>query len=320
MGVTISNSMAKSFQRCKKQYDYKFKELIVPKTQGLPLYRGNWLHELLEAWYATGEWKPRHKELTKEYRKLFDEEKEQYGDLPLICGRIMASYVYNWRHEEADWNVVATEAEYEVPLPHGHTFKFKLDALIEDDWGLWLMEHKSHKTIPDSNYRFIDIQTARYFWGIQQVGFKPIGVLWNYIRTKQPGIPHVNKNGKMSKAKIDTDLYTYVSTLRKNGLDPHDYPDVISRLKARNTFFQRERMPKPRQVAKALVKDLVYIADEIERGYHPARTIDRSCSYMCSYLQPCLADLYGGDASQIIKSQFRSTDKTDYYANPEKEQ
>lgn len=327
MGIILSNSMAKAWQRCHKQYGYKYIQLITPRTSGLPLYRGNWLHELLEAYYNTGKWKWRHKELTKEYNKLFDEEKMMYGDLPTICGAIMVGYLRKWRAEEENWNIVGTEMQFDVPLPHGHTFRLKLDALVEDEWGLWLMEHKSHKKIPDSNYRFMDIQTARYYWAIEQVGYEPIGVLWNYIRTKVPTVPKLayagTKRERMSTAKIDTDAITYLKAVKDFGLDPRDYRDVILALKNNESFFVRERVPKPKEVSRRLVKDLVIIADEIEeaqdRGTDLIRTIDRSCAYMCSFTQPCLAELYGGDAKQILKANFRDATAVDYYANPEKE-
>lgn len=321
MGIVITNSMAKAFQRCEKQFEYK--QHIVPKSQGLPLYRGNWLHELLEAFYKTGNWRKRHRELTKEYNKLFDEEKQLYGDLPTICAHIMQAYCYWWKEEEKNWDVIETEFELSVPLPHGHTFQMKMDALIEDDWGLWLMEHKSHKTIPDSTYRFIDIQTARYFWALRKADYEPVGVLWNYIRTKEPTYPHLKKNGELSKARIDTDLWTFLRALKEYDLDPRDFRDVISRLRANNNFYQRNRVPKPKQVAVQLVKDLVQIADrieeKIERGEEFIRNIDRNCTFLCSYTQPCITELYGGDPSQMLKASFREATKKDYYAYPDKE-
>lgn len=314
--MKITNSHVKSFNRCRRQYDYKFNRLLVPRSTSLPLKRGSWLHELLEAHYDGRGWESRNEELAEEFNRMFDEEREMYGDLPEICSNIMESYEYHWRNEDAAFDVVATEQVVEVPLPHGHTMEFKFDAIIEDELGRWLMEHKSHKTIPRADYRFIDMQTAKYVWGLNKVGTygEITGVLWNYIRTKEPTKPALLKNGTISKKRrIDTDLFTFVGAVREYGLDPHDYRDVILRLRKHNDFFRRERVPKPKHVIEELVKDTVYVADEIERGYRPVRSIDRSCEFACSYLDLCIVELYGGDAEDVIRRKYRAATEEDYY-------
>jgi len=290
--------------------------MLVPQTSTLPLKRGSWLHELLEAHYMGEGWEKRNDELAAEFNQLFEEEREAFGDLPDVCGRIMESYEYYWRDEDAQFQVIAAEEVVEVPLPHGHTLEFKFDAIIEDELGRWLMEHKSHKTIPRADYRFIDMQTAKYVWGLNKIGTygEITGVLWNYIRTKEPTKPALMKNGTISKRKkIDTDLFTFVSAVKEYGLDPSDYRDVILRLKKFNNFFRRERVPKPKHVIEELVKDTVYVADEIERGTRPVRSIDRSCEYMCSYLDLCVVELYGGDAEDVIRRKYRTATEEDYY-------
>ncbi len=306
--------MIRSYQRCKRQYDYKFVQGLVPKRTGLPLKRGSWLHELLEAKYTTGGWRAKHEELSTEFMRLFEEEREYYGDLPAICEHLMESYDFYYRVEDEDLRWYSIEKDYEVEMPHGHTLRFRIDGLVEDSWGIWLAEHKSHKTLPEDDYRFIDMQTARYVWGVQKVeGIELTGVLWNYICTTEPKKPKILKSGALSSRKIRTDLFTFVTTLRENDLDPRDYRDDILRLKHHNEFFMRQRVPKPKKVIETLVKDAIITADEIERGFSPVRSIDRSCSYMCPFLNLCITDLYGGDSREIIETQYRKGDEKDYY-------
>lgn len=323
MGIVVTNSTLKAFQRCRRQYHYKMVQRRIPKQIAIPLKRGTWMHELLEAHYNGYGWRKRHKELTKEFNKMFEEEREFYGgDLPEICKRIMRSYCYRWKEEDAGMTWLAVEQEFEAPLPHGHTLKFKVDGIVEDEWGQWLAEHKNHKTLPDDNYRFIDIQTARYVWGLNKHhGYNIVGVMWNYLRMKPPGIPKLTLAGNLSKAKIETDVLTFTEALIDYGLDPRDFRDDIMRLKKHNPFFKRSRVPKPDKVIETLVKEAVYTADEIERGFKPIRTIDRSCTFSCSYLQPCMASLYGGDELEILESQYDIATEKDYYAyTQEKEQ
>lgn len=264
-------------------------------------------------------WEKRHKQLTKKFNSMFEEERELYGDQPTICRNIMEGYEYHWRKEEEHWEVIAVEEEFSVELPHGHIFRFKVDGIITDEWGMWLLEHKSHKTLPDDNYRFIDLQTARYVWALKKLGYPIDGVLWNYIRTKEPSKPKLTQKGVLSKAKLDTDLFTFVQGLKELGIDPREHRDVILALKRHNSFLRRVKTPKPDLISKTLIKEIVTVADAIERGSEPTRSIDRSCVYMCSYMDICMTELYGGDAKQIISSRYRSATTDDYYANPEKE-
>lgn len=312
--TTITNSQSKAFLDCTKAYDYKFGQLLTPRRMGLPLKRGAWLHELLEAHYNGYGWKKRNKELAKEFNKMFEEEREYYGDLPTICANIMKAYCYWWKDEDADWEIVEVERKFEVELPSGHTFLFKIDALIEDDYGIWLLEHKSHKNIPGDNQRFIDIQSTRYVWGLRQLGYDVQGVIWNYLRTKEPTKPPQLKRGGISMAKkYDTELFTFVQALKEYGLNPRDFRDRILSLKNHSTYFRRERVPRPEHMMVQMVKEIDEVASQIERGYDIIRNIRTSCVRNCDYLELCMTELYGGDKEQVERLNFRKADTRDYY-------
>lgn len=314
--MIFTNSQLKTFLRCPQQYHYKWGRKILPKRSTIPLKRGSWLHELLEAHYTTGDWRKRHEELTKEFNSMFEEEREWYGPLPEVCGAIMESYEYYWREEDSQLEVIAAEQVVHVPTPHHHTFEFKFDLIVEDEFGRWLVEHKSHKTLPDDDYRFMDVQTSRYVWGLNKLGtYGQIqGLLWNYLRTKPPTKPPQLKTGGISLAKrYDTDLLTFTRAVIEYGLNPRDYRDKILALKGSNTFFKRVRVPIQGTVVKTLMKEAVLTADHIDKGFTPVRVIDRSCQYSCSYMQLCMTELYGGDAKEMQKALYRPATSEDYY-------
>ena len=317
MGIRFSNSKIKTYQRCQRQYHYKFVQELAPNFTALPLKRGLWLHELLEAKYIQGDWRPRLKELIKnEWKPLFDEEKEKYGNLPSEVRRIMMSYEYQWKEEDAGLIVIAAEQEVEVPMPHGHTMVFRFDLIVENEFGRWLVEHKSHKSYPSDDYRFLDVQAKKYVWGLNKTGeFGVIqGILWNYLRTVPPTIPKLKLDGTPSKARINTDYLTYRKFLRDNDLDPDDYRDVLSNLKKRNDFFRRDYVPAPKKVVERLVREAVITADQIEMGVKPIRSIDRSCDW-CGFKDACIAALYGGDEEMILKTKYHVREKGEYYAD-----
>lgn len=317
--MKVSNSKLKTFNRCRRMYSYKFDRNLVPKTGPLPMKRGSWIHELLEAHYKGESWRDKLKELSTEFYKMFEEEREHYGDLPGDVAKIMKSYVYNWREEDSQMKVLATEFEIEVALPHGHTLVGRADLIAEDEYGTWLWEHKSHAKTPTSDYRFIDVQTSLYVWALNKMGnFGEInGVCWNYLITKPPTKPQLKQNGELSARKINTDLLTFVTALKEYGLDPRDYRDTINVLKKENQFFRRERVPKAKKVVEQLVREAIGTADLIEGGYYPIRSIDRSCEFQCSYKDLCITELYGGDAAFIEKAKYRVREAGEYYAGDE---
>lgn len=320
--MKVTNSQIKSYQRCHRQFYYKVIQQLVPRQSPLPLKRGSWLHELLEARLRGQDWHERHDELTGEFMKLFEEEREIYGDLPDQCFRIMRAYEYRWRDEDSHLKVIAVEEEFEVELPHGHVMGFKVDGIVEDEWGMWLLEHKSHKSIPKDEYRFVDMQTAKYVWGLQKLGYPITGVLWDYLTTLTLQKPKLTQTGRLSRAKIRTDPITYVETIREFGLDPRDYKDDIVRLKrGLEVLYRRERVPKPPKVMDTLVKEMILTADDIERniegGFRPIRSIERSCERFCDYLPLCMTSLYGGDTKGIEHMQFEKGTKETYYGYAE---
>jgi len=276
----------------------------------------------LEAKYKTGDWHDRNDELAEEFYQMFEEEREMYGDLPAICAHIMRSYDYKWKNEDPKliWHEV--ETEFEIELPHGHTMVFKVDGIVEDEWGMWLAEHKSHKSYPKGEYRFVDMQSAKYVYGLRKLGFPITGVLWNYLLTVEPKKPALLKDGsRLSARKIKTDAITYLEAIHEYGLDPKDYLRDIIRLRDHADFFRRERVPKPEIVTKQLVKEAILTADDIEqrKGGEPTRSIERSCEMFCPYLDLCITDLYGGDTKSIIHMNYQQATKDDYYVYAEKE-
>src|SRR3546814_9646866 len=84
--------------------------------------------------------------MSHKFSNLFDEEKEELGDLPREMQSLMESYLWHYRNDES-WTVHEVEKTIEVPLPFlsGVTLKLRLDMLVEDEYGLWVVDHKTHK-------------------------------------------------------------------------------------------------------------------------------------------------------------------------------
>jgi len=183
------------------------------------------------------------------------------------------------------------------------------DITVESNDHLFSVEgvltHNTHKVLPDENTRFSDLQTVLYYWACRENGEKVDGVLWDYIRTKPPAIPETLKSGGLSKrSNIDTDYPTYYGEIKRLGLNPADYSDILEKVK-KNVFFKRVPLPGPSEVLIGnVVKDFFDTAQEIrDNPESRTRNMTRDCK-SCTYFNLCSAEVRGLDTEFIIKQMY----------------
>lgn len=314
--MRISNSKANTYRRCPKRYQYKYVMGLRPKRRALPLERGSWLHALLETHYTGGDWEAVHEEKTKEFNNLFDEEREELGDLPKECKRIMRAYLRRYKVEDKFYTPVDAEIDELIELPGGDHFNFIIDLVVEDRQGyLWLWDHKTVSKFMEGDYMLLDAQLARYFWSATVMGYTPLaGVMFNELRTKAPAIPQELKNGGVSKrANIDTDYHTYLRAVKRAGEDPDDYADILNRLKTQpERFFRRTTMPKDKALTRRTMTDLMDTLAEIkdaELNERFPRTVNKTCTWDCDFKDVCITEYFGADPTSLIKANFTTKDE-----------
>lgn len=333
-GKNIStNSMLKTFLRCPKQAEYKYHRRLKPKVVGKPLAMGKWMHSLLEAYYKemggfeTEPWQDINARLTKDFSKLFDEEKDMLGDLPRACPALMKSYL--WHYRDHEWKVLGVEQMLETEMPDGSIFRGKYDMLVEDEYGLWLVDHKNHKRFPDFALRLVDTQAPRYIWAARKEGIPVQGFIWNYLKTKPMTKPELLKDGsRLSKTTMkNCDFPTAARALKEYGLDIGPYKPWLRTLKGHryrhgapqtSEFFQRVVLEMPQEQLDRVAVSTFHtsmrmhdydfsVTDAVER------VPDRSCGFMCSYTQLCQMELYGGNTELILRKHYTEGDPNDYY-------
>lgn len=343
-GARIStHSMLKTFRRCPKQAEYKYVHRLKPKRLGSPLKRGTWVHALLEAYHKGEDWRDLHRRYSAEFDKLFDEEKDYYGDMPKEILQIMNSYM--WHYKDDPWKYIDAEFQLEAELPDGTIYRGKVDALVETQFGLFLVDHKTHKTLPDLNFRLLDAQSALYIWAAQENGIPVQGFIWNYLRWKAPSTPQLLKDGKrISKSACDTDYPTFVKALKKyKEENPQFTISAEDRAKAKQLqsqryafgqpqtsgFFRRDVLEKSQDMLERVVQGN-YTTSLRMHGYdfsdpdRVERVVERGCTFSCSYTDICTAELMGANTRPLIKQNYTTGDPNSYYNDragdvPEKE-
>lgn len=317
--TSVSHSRIKTARRCWKKHDYRYNQRLQSKKKSAPLLRGTIIHEMID---ATTEGKDPFKvtkKYAKKHRQLFREEREEYGDTFIEdIDRIFQAYQRTYEKDPLKYE--QSEEESRVEIAKGIEFIYVIDKIAIDPEGRrWLMDHKSHKNIPNADARFSDIQLVLYVWAWNKEHPKrPIdGVIWDYIRTKPPTIPEVLKSGQLSQAKsITTDYHTYMAEISRLRLDPKPYAGFLSELKKRGTseFFERVKLPSPPKVViQSVVDDTRETAHQIvEYGAElTARNMTKDCCWDCDYFKLCQAELRGLDADFVRKTHFEERQADD---------
>lgn len=307
----ISNSKAKTWRRCPKSYEYKYVEKLRRRQKAIPLEKGSWCHELLQAFYDDQDWRKLHKRKTKEFNRLFEEERDFLGDLPTECARLVQSYLRRYGEEDGHICVVDTELNEYVTLPNGLRVQVVIDLVYEDSSGLWAMDHKFRGRFEDTQNMRLDPQLTVYHWAAELLGYPLVGVVYNEVLTKPPTIPKLTPTGRSleRRANLFCDPDTYAQAVKAHGFDLGDYAGFIGKLTSRNQdkFFRRTYLPKDPVVVRNAMMDLNYTAQEIMEGesrHRFPRTFDKSCKW-CDYKELCLNQFSGGDGEGIIRQQFK---------------
>ena len=354
--VTAHNqSRVRSYLRCRRQFYYRYDYPVLkmgarpglelqPKRPALPLKRGSWMHKLMEAYWLelaqrpatytivrgkkTTEvevegWEGMHEVLTQEFDRLFDEEKEAYGDLPGDCERLFRGYLRRWKDDADKFRLAslhsgepAVEFTIEVPLTEWGIeapFKGTIDILVEDleYGGLWIRDAKWVRNIPGPDERMMSPQNIIYVWAMRQLDYDVRGFIYDYGRTKAPTPPMILQSGMVTTRKnLDTDTYTYLQAIKQAHDDewklylPY-YKNKLKEVKARDvTWFDRERIPVEGPRFRNGVAEYIAAARGIERRGQAIRTYIRSCRWDCAYHEPCVAQFQGMDIRGLMKTQY----------------
>lgn len=325
--IISTNSMIKTFRRCPKQFQYKYIDRLKPKVMGRPLRAGTWMHNLQEEYHMGRDWMAKHEAQCLDFGELMDEEKDAIGNLPEDAIRMMKSYIWHYKNDEWIWH--ETEMTLECEFPDGTIYRLRLDGLIENEFGLWIVDHKWHKTLPDLMFRTLDTQSALYIMAAHQNGIPVSGHIWNYAISKPPTKLEMLKSGKGPRRwnAINTDFPTAMAWFKKHPeVDITPYKPKLRVLKKMqyqpgepqtSPFFRRDVLEKTDQLLNQVWGEAYHTSKRMHSyPFHrnmTERTVDRSCKFMCSYSDLCSSELVGGTNVRIRKQRFEQVDPMYYY-------
>jgi hypothetical protein len=338
-----THSMLKQYLACPKSAQYKYAERLKPRrvvAKDTPLHRGTWLHELLQAHYEGKDWREAHERNVNKFNMLMDVEREELGDLPTECASIMKSYLWHYGADKTDpmhgWKVLGVEKTFEAVWPDSvdgnDIYRCRVDLLVEDEYGLLIVDHKSHKQLPDHTFRTLDAASPLYIWAARESGYDVREFVWNYLRTKAPTKPKLvyvgTKREGLSKAAIDTDYPTYARAIKELGIDWRNNEDIKSRLRSlkaqrwmpgmveTSPFFRRIALHKDDDMIARVVATSMRTRDRMHDDFDDFEVVERNMGRPCTWCRfsgLCTTELFGGHGDIIRRKHFRVGDPLDYY-------
>lgn len=307
--INISQSKVKTWRQCRRQYHFKFVQMLRKKKVKRPFTFGRIVHEMIEA-QAEGDDPFEHLDkLELDKGAYFRREIEMYGNIIEDIRDIMTEYFDYWGDSLVYLrkNKRSSEHEFRIELMKGLWFTGRIDAVGTAKKMRWVVEHKSFSRMPNDDERWRSVQASVYFRALQIMGFPECdGVLWDYIGSKPPMTPEMLKNGKMSQKKLHTLPITLNRFITENNLKKADYREYLkTAAERRSDYFIRWFNPVKRDVVQSVWDDFLETAIEMAElhGKSKARNIGRHCSW-CDYEGPCRAEMQGSDVDFLISREY----------------
>ncbi len=319
--ITVSYSEIKAWRFCKQSHYFKYVEKIIPRRKSKALKMGSVVHSLVQSVSEGKDYRPVLSQVQSEYEKMFEEEREYYGNVPEDSERIIMGYQKAYTKDGLKYSLIEKKLE-PIKLTEKTLFSFRADRLATTPSGLtWLCETKTAKRIPGEEIRIWDLQTLLYVWALTQSGYRIDGILWDYIRTKPPTIPEILKSGELSKRKIDTTYEVYLEALKKHKLNPESYSDILEDLKNQtDKFYRRILLPVSENMILPVLVDarrssleIYYLKDK------PVRSISGFTCPRCQYSSLCYAQMRGLDDEFIRKAEYQNKEEEIEYGEEDSE-
>jgi hypothetical protein len=293
----VSFSELSTARQCPLKHELSYVERWSrPQPANSALYKGTYWHKALEAHYT----EIRRAQQAKEKPDLdacrFAVEQAIDRADPEIAELIWWMYQghVDLYGTDDSWRILAVEhsANVALPTPRGNNSRFvlkiKIDLIVRDlstrTRNVLVVDHKSGKDLPNSKILELDDQFGLYTWGVQRLGHKVFGQLYNAARTlrtqadlKDPGTQPLDERFRRIP------MYRTAKELEQTAIEAY--------LTASARYRQQAEMKR--------------------QGLHsPRHTDPQVCAWKCDFLEPCMASRKGMDLNRFLRDSGFTVDRT----------
>jgi len=311
-----------TFRRCPRKYYYSRVLNLEPVQTGWRIDFGSWMDELLNAHYRGEDWAVKQAELTEQWEAevLPFTDDEELLEVPGLADAVMHRYLE--RYPDSEWEVLHVQDSFRID-----GIGVTPDLVVRDTrtGKIWVVDHKTSSRIPDEWDLMADTQHLLYVAAMRSLYGKDevAGIIFNYIRSKLPVQPRLNKTIKKELGhpdiydvrRIDTDYDTLARFAAENGVPPYDaLNERLAQLREVDPFFRRLPLLTPQvscDIALEEARETALIMDVaeglLETGeYQPfPRTVLGPAAGVagcnaCPFKELCQAELFGLDTTSAM--------------------
>jgi PD-(D/E)XK nuclease superfamily len=311
----VSQSKIKQYRTCRKQFWYAHILKIQRKRKPRPIVIGTIIHQMKQELAEGRDPFKVLNEVSLEQVEMFDAEREHYGNILEDIRFLFEGYLEYWKKEPLKFlkhNGHSAEMPFELPLDDKDILvKGTIDAITSYRQLNWLTEHKNHRTIPDADERWRNVQSMVYIKVVHLLGwFELDGTVWDYIRTKAPTRPRILKDGSLSEREIDTLPNVVAASLKAHDKKSSTYKKLVDSANANaSNYFQRVYTPIKNKVLNNVWRDFIRTAEEMRDTNFDkpqVRTIGRHCSW-CQFEPLCRAAMQGSDEESVLELDYEKS-------------
>lgn len=293
MAIPVEVSPIRAFQKCPKQYEYRYQRHLKPKVSRKAIWLGTQLHLAFEDSYTLG-WDKALERIDTRWAEATDDQREEYGDSPMPSDVRRLVRSYRETYADDDWNILHVEHHMEGEIAGRHV-EGTADVIAEIPIlgeGLTIVDRKSTTRIPGTTVQLLDPQLALYAVMARELEDLDVRrVMFDYVVTKPPTKPKVvglsdkiRKDGTFREGKgprlsslgsINTDEWTLLEAIR-DAKDEHGkfineevYADDLKKLHARpmseNPFFRRVVTELTEPIARGAIREM-FMMNELMEG------------------------------------------------------
>jgi polyhydroxyalkanoate synthesis regulator phasin len=271
--MILTYSSISAFKSCRRKYQYRYVDGIEQKDRPVYFDFGTAIHLALASHYRGAG----PEAVTAEVEKYFadnapaQDESERLGKWIEAREMVLAIYRnYIGHYPKETFKVLEIEIPFELSIGGENKLAGKID-MIADENGLWIVEHKSAKSI-DANYKkklTLDSQSLLYLATAELTyGKKFNGVIYNVLAKSLPTKPDLLKKGGLSKDKgkgFSPELYR--EAIKENGLQESDYAEFLEYLEDnRREYFYREYLTFTQEDREEWQREVFQILSDIIRA------------------------------------------------------
>lgn len=273
---TISNSEVSAFTQCERKHYYGFLKKLEPKSTSQALSRGIIGHEALEAYYTdqqAGNTPAVAMDIA--INVVLKYMQDEYVDKTMLADLInlLTRYFAYYPHDE--WEILAVEQAYEVPVNDEFIFGMRLDLLVRDKQRrIALVDHKFVYDFYQDSVLDMNAQMPKYLGTLRFNGIRAEYAILNQIRYR------LKKGGN-----TDEELF------RRDVLTPNN--NEVRQYMAEQFMISERIMGRRSSTPEA-------------QSLQAVRTANQMVCKNCSFQPLCKAELMGSDTSLMEQVEFKA--------------